>query len=412
MSVLTLNSISNDIFAVRPNSGDGLEKQRADVIAAGRVLFYEHSRKGQEMLYKAQSKASPVAESKLGHGEYTELNRKFGGNRFLYAAKVACSATGEKAPADAQEFEQQAMRFFGNELFLRTLAGIDSEILNPILPATFSDAVGDFAEMYDVGFAKTKEISITSNDIPIFQDTAWGASRSVPANRFYTKDITINTAPRTAEMRFKWHQLIGNGMDWGVYYANMVAGMVYKTLAMWNEMMTKAAANPALIPTGLTGTFSSMNFVTMQNKLAAVNNVGIRNIMTFGALPAVSKILPTQSTGATNVNMDAALMTMLGDDYIRSGYLGEFMGSPIRALMDAVVPGTQNTTISTVLPLNRLWMMAANRRKPVAIAYTSGTPIQIDIRPELTASFEIIVNLTIAMGAAAIFSSKVATLTI
>ena len=40
MSKLTINSISPSVFVVNAADGSGIERQRADIVAKGRVLAY------------------------------------------------------------------------------------------------------------------------------------------------------------------------------------------------------------------------------------------------------------------------------------------------------------------------------------------------------------------------------------
>lgn len=412
MAKISLNSVDRSIFGVRANGSTGIEEQRSNAVALGRLLFYDYASRGQDAVCKALSRSDAPADRQLAKGQYTQVNKRFQEEHLLYCAKVVCLQTGSQPPADFETFKKQGQNYYHNSAFLATLQGVYQEIVTPILPAVYSEAVSTFADVVEVGFAETFTVSVGSNDIPVFQDSAWGASRSVPANRFYSKDYTLNPQPKTAEMRAKWHQLVGNNMDFGRFFANIVAGMYAKTMGMWNQMMTAAATNPALIPTGLTTTFNSTNWVTLANKLAAVNNTAYGNIFAFGSAVALSKVLPTQATGSTNVNMDAALAVLLGDEYIRSGYLGEFMNVALRPLTDVVIPGTQNGDVATMLSPNQIWMMAGNGRKPVTIGYNRDTPITIEVRPELTSSFELIFNMTIALEAVAVFSSRVGLVTI
>ena len=80
--------------------------------------------------------------------------------------------------------------------------------------------------------------------------------------------------------------------------------------------------------------------------------------------------------------------------------------------MDAIIPGTQNSTVQTILSPNDIWMMAGNGRKPMTIAYNSYTPITIEIEPTKTNNFEMVFNMTIALDSAAVFASKVGHMTI
>lgn len=412
MNKLSFNSVDQSCFRVAASETMDNSKARADIVSEGRLLFWEHSRNGTDMLRKASKRSEFVGEAKLNDTAYSQLNKTFQAEHLLYAAKKACDVTGETAPENFEQFKAMSQQFYNNGIFLKVLQGIYQEIITPILPMVYSEAVDAFADVVEVGFGETYAISLGSDDIPVFQDSAWGAARSVPANRFYSKDITLNPQPKTAEIRMKWMQLVGNNMDFGRFFANLVAGMYAKTMAMWNAALTTAATGTTYIPSGLTGTFSSTNWVSIANKLAAVNNTSISNLFATGSMVPLSKVLPTQVTGSTNVNMDAAIATLLGADYTRSGYLGEFMAVRLLPLQDAVNPLTVHSTVSTVLSANDIWMMAGNGRKPLTIAYNRDTPISIEVEPERTASFELIFNLSIALDSAAVFASKIAHITI
>lgn len=402
MNKLSFNSISNSAFVVN-GAGDA---EREDIIASGRMLNYEHARKGHDAISRALG-AHNNSSAGMSDKDYKELNERFQREHLMYAAKRVCAMTGQQAPADFDEFKRQGMLWYGNSDMYKVLQSIYTEIITPILPAVYSEAVGIFADVVEVGFGETYHLVVDSNDIPVFQDSSWGASRSVPRNRFYAKDYTLNPKPRTAMITAKWFQLVSNNMDFGRFFSNLAAGMYAKTMGLWNAAMVSAASNTALVPTGLTYTFSNLNWVTLANKLAAVNNTSISNVFGFGGAVALAKVLPTQSTGTTNVNMDAALAELLGADYTRSGYLGEFMSVMLRPLTDAVVPGTQNGNVTTILDQTKIWMMTGNSRKPLTIAYNSDTPITLEMDPTKTADFEIGINLTMSIDSAAVFSSKI-----
>ena len=411
MNNLSIDTLNMGIFRVNAAETEGGSDTRATFVGYGRLLAYEHLRKGVNAIDKAMGKDNAAAEL-LDAKNYKAINEKFRNEHLLYAAKKCCEAIGTKAPETFEEFKKMSMNFYGNSTFYKVLQGIYQEIITPILPTVYSTAVSQFADVIEVGFGETAVVTVGSNDIPVFQDSAWGASMSVPSNRFYSKDITLNPQPKTAEIAMKWVQLVGNNVDFGVFFANLAAGMYAKTMGMWNQALQAAATNPTLIPAGLTQTFSSQNWVALANKLAALNGTTISNIFATGNAVALSKVLPTEVTGSTNVNMDAAIATLLGADYTRSGYLGQFMAVRLMPLMDAIIPGTQNSTVQTILSPNDIWMMAGNGRKPMTIAYNSYTPITIEIEPTKTNNFEMVFNMTIALDSAAVFASKVGHMTI
>lgn len=408
MSRLSLNSIPSKYFAVNSDSTD----LRGSIVGMGRVLMAEHARKGVKAMNLALNRGDVAGEPMISGTDYKEFNEKFQAEHLLYAAKLACDAVGIPAPESYEEFKRESLKFYKNERFFAVLQGIYEEILTPILPRVYSEAVSIFADVVSVGFGETYQLTVTSNDIPVFQDSSWGASRSVPTNTLYAKDYTLNPSPRTCQMKFKWHQLISNDMDFGRFFANLTAGLYAKTMGMFSQAMVAAASDTTLIPTGLTYAFSNLNWVSLANKISAVNNVGYGQLMAFGGAVALAKVLPNTVTGSTNVNMDAAIATLLGADYTASGYLGEFMGVRLMPLVDAVVPGTQNGNVTTILPTDKIWMMASNGRKPLTIAMNEDTPITIDFDPEKSGDFMIGTNITVSLDIAAIFASRVGLVTI
>lgn len=405
MAKLNLNSVSNEVFAINGND------QREDIVAKGRVLFYEHALKGKMAILSAKGQNTTVQRTMNDRG-YKQLNEQFQRESLLYAAKLACASTGKKAPESWEEFKRNGGEYYGNARFYAVLQGIWQEVIIPILPAVYSEALSDFAETVEIELGQTYAVSIGSNDIPVFQDSSWGASRSVPRNRFYSRDYTLNPTPKSCWITAKWMQLVGTNMDFGVFFANMVAGMYAKTMGMWNEAMTTATEDTNLIPTNLNFTFNNQNWVKGANKIAALNNTTISDVFATGGIVALSKVLPNTVTGSTNVNMDAAIATLLGADYTKAGYLGQFMAVRLMPMRDVIIPGTQNTTVETMLSENDIWMLAGNGRKPLTIGYTSGTPISIEMDPTRTGDFEIGLNLTIALDSVATFASKIAHFTV
>ena len=401
MTKLSLNSIPSKVFTASDSDA------RGEIVGMGRLLMAEHARKGVAAMNSALGKPAYTGASYLGDTEYKEINEKFQAKQLLYAARLACDATGTTAPESFEDFRRNSLRFYRNSRFFAVLQGIYEEILTPVLPRVYSEAVSVFADVVSVGFGETYQLTIDSNDIPVFQDSSWGASRSVPTNTLYAKDYTLNPSPRTAQIKFKWHQLISNDMDFGRYFANLTAGLYAKTMGMWSAAMTAAASDQTLIPSGLTYAFSSLNWVTLANKISAVNNVGFGNLIAYGGAVALAKVLPTTVTGSTNVNMDAAIATLLGADYVSAGYLGEYMSVRLMPLVDAVVPGTQNSGVTTILPTDKIWMMASNGRKPLTIAMNTDTPITIEFDPEASGDFMIGANVTVSLDSAAVFASKV-----
>lgn len=401
-----MNSINPGVFKVSAAETQG-DNARAALVGAGRMLAYEYARKGTLAMRAALGNKDNEIASVLSAEKYKETNDKFQAAHLLYAAKQADAILGKVGPKDFEDFKRHGQNYIKNDMFLKVLMGIYQDILTPILPRVYSEAVGIFADTYEVGFGETQQITIGSNDIVLFSDSAWGASRSVPRNRFYSKDYTLNPQPKTAQINAKWTQLVGNNVDFGQFFANIAAGMYAKTMAMWNSAMAAAISDTSLVPSNLSVTFDTQNWVKLANRLSAVNSTSISNIMAIGSYPALAQVLPQDVTGSTNVNMDAAIATLLGADYVRAGYLGEYMAIRLMPLQDVIIPGTQNTTVDTMLSDSTIYMMAGNGRRPMAIGYNSDVPITLEVDPSKAGDMELAINLTTALDLVAIFADHV-----
>lgn len=403
---LNMNSINPGVFRVSAAETQG-DNARAALVGAGRMLAYEYARKGTLAMRSALGNKDNEIASVLSAEKYKETNDKFQSAHLLYAAKQADALIGKKGPETFEEFKRNGNQYYRNPMFLRVLAGIYTDIINPIIPRVFSEAVSIFADVYEVGFGETYQISIGSNDIPVFQDSAFGTARSKPRNYFYSKDYTLNPQPKTAQINAKWMQLVGNNVDFGQFFANLTAGMYAKTMGMWNAAMNAAIADTSLVPANLSVTFDTQNWVKLANRLAAVNNTSISNIVAFGSYPALAQVLPQDVTGSTNVNMDAAIATLLGADYVRAGYLGEYMAIRLMPLQDVIIPGTQNTTVSTMLSDSLIYMMAGNGRKPIAMAMNREMPITLEILPEHAGDLSMGINVSYSVDMVSVFSDHV-----
>ena len=170
MERLSLNTISPSVFTVNSSETSDKSRARADIVSEGRLLAYEHARRGQSAIASAMRMNDAGAPAQLTDKQYAQLNERFQSEHLLYAAQKACSVTGETAPESFEDFKRQGMNFYKNSTFLKVLQGLYQEIVTPILPRVYSEAVSVFADVVEVGFAETYQLSIGSDDIPVFQD--------------------------------------------------------------------------------------------------------------------------------------------------------------------------------------------------------------------------------------------------
>lgn len=411
---ITFNSINPETFNANSAEFNGVERERAQIVTCGRLLMAERNGRDINRLRSLENKGAEYSTILADNGEnsYADMNRKLQRTLMLFCASRACAATGEVAPADYEGFLKNQRRFMSDRTFLNTLQGIIREVVTPIIPTTMSNAVSWFAETVSVPLGQTYELDVNSNDFFVFEDDSWGASRSKPSNYLYSAPITINPTLRTAKATVKWYQLVGNDADLGKVFNAIAAGMYSKVVALWNKAMTTIGTGTTYVPTNLQFTNTSQNWVQAAERVSMVNGTPYSNVVAVGMPSALTKVLPSGIVNNSSVNLDAAISTMLGLDYTRYGYMGDYMGVRLHPLQGAIVPGTQNTTISNIVPNNKIWMMSTAGYKPVYIGLEEGGDITIQLDPSQTADMTIDIIVSMSIDAVPVCASKIAVITV
>ena len=395
MEGLKLNNAPAALFV--GNSND----ERKDLVAGGRLILSEaHGRKAAEV-------RGDKFATRLNDAEYRETNEKLTQRTMMFCAKIGAAARGEEAPASYSEFLKGGRKWAADPNFLRCLQGITSDVIAPMLPYTTSDALGPLAMVDKVGIGQTYEVNVLSNDIFLFQDSSWGASRSVPKNSLYSKSITINPKPRSAAAKIKWYQLVGNeqgGADIGRYYLALAGGSNNKILALWNGAMTAGVANSAFVPTYLKKSgYNTANWIALAKAVSQANGLPRESIIAYGDWAALSKVLPFGTA------QDAALTYGLGQEWFSKGFMGTCMGVPLAPIQNAYVAGQVNLASPTeMLSASTIYMLprAGEGFAPVYVIFEDD-PIVLEMSPDQTGDMTIDINMTISVEAAGIFGSKI-----
>ena len=389
---LTLNSVPANLLT----GADEREK----LVALGRVLMMEANGRA----YNAIRRNNDYTQ-RMSNDKYADVNKGAKEKIMLFCAERADAIEGREKIDDYSDFLNRSRNYFKNSTFLRTLSGIVQDIVTPMLPYVTSNALDVLAQMVNVPFGQTYEITVGSNDIFLFQDSSWGASRSVPENTLYDYPITLNPSPRSCSATAKWYQLVGNDADFGQWLNAIYAGLYSKIMALWNGAMTAAANGTFFIPSYLKfASFTSANFNTAVELIAAVNHVPVSALVAYGRRPVLAKALPTGTA------QDAALTYMLGREWMDNGYMGTIQGVRSFSLNNAMIPGTQNTTGGLVLNDSRIYLAASkgNGYAPIYIGFEDGSPITLEMEPHETADMTLNVNITASLDVKAVFGTKLA----
>lgn len=408
---LKINSIDNKYFEteaandIRVNSASGTAISRADVVAGGRTLLCEYI--GGQLNQRPDTKGQ--FQSRLNGISYADFSRKVTEKTMLFCGIVANQSVGKEVP-ESYEDVRKNLSYAKDENFLRTLAAITKDVLEPTLFNIMDDvAAGNLMQWETVPFGGTKEIEIASNDVFLFEDSAWGSARSASYNALYAKTITLNPHPYTTQAKIKWYQDVVNG-DIARYYTAIVRGMWNKIYSKFIGQLTSAVGNTAYIPTGLTAsTYTSDNWNRITTLVAAANGVRRDNLLAFGGINALSKVLPVDGTPAAITGLQYGL----GEEWIRRGFLPNAAGVQLLEIYPAIVPGTQNSTLDTISFGNDIVIAAKGGYgyAPIYGGYYEGSPMTLELRPEETGDLTIDVTATAMFDMKPVFASKVGAIT-
>lgn len=402
---LKLNSLSNDLFAVKGKDDDRVGSiRRADLIASGRACAVEYM--GRSI---SDGRGKPdIFKSKLTEfgGNYAVLSRSHSEKKLLFCASKAYAAVGKDAPTCVEQV-QNDHSLAKDPIFLRAMSAIDSEVIAPLLYSTISDLGGQMVSMANVPMGKTKDITVLPNEAFLFEDSAWGSARSTTRNHLYNDTITLNPQPKTCQTTIKWVQLVSadEGMDAGWYYAAIIRGLWSKVMAMYTKALVSAASDAKYIPSYLKyDSYSSANWAAATTAVAAANGVTRDQLMAFGAYQALQKVLPSGTAS------DAALTHGLGEEWVRNGFISLVGRMPLYEVSQAMVPGTVNTTGTMIFPTDMLFITgrAGNGYAPVYVGMNEGGPIEITMVPGETADFSIDITVTAALDTKLVMASKMA----
>ena len=400
--MLKLNTLSNTVFDaagvgedITIVAQDGTKVSRRDLISAGRLCATEYT--GLNLAGRPDVKED--FRSRLNNkAEYSAFSHDVSDKMLLFCAAMANKADGRPAPASVAEVKKNA-NYARNEAFLRALAAISVDVLEPIYATVMSDvAMGGLMQWEPIPFGGTKEINIKSNDYFRFEDSAPGSARSASYNRLYAKTITLSPKFYTTQAKILWYQDIVNG-DAGRYFAAIMRGMWNKIYAIFIGQLVAATSNTALVPSALTvSTYTTANWNSLTTKVAAVNGVTRSDLLAFAEIGPLSKVIPTDGVGAAMLGMQYGL----GERWFREGFLPNAAGVSLLEIVPAVVPGTQNSTVDTIGLGSSIIVTAKGGYgyAPIFAGYYDGSPMVLELTPDKTG------DLTIDLTATAMFDIK------
>ena len=406
--MLKLNQLSKEVFdasnvnnvAVKVNN---TEISRKDIVATGRLVACEYV--GQ-LINKA--KIGESYETRLNGIEYADLAKKHLEKKMLFCAAQANKLSGKEAPATFEEVKRNGA-YAKDAMFLRVMAEIDRDVLDPIFFAVIDSVGMGLMQLEGAQLGATTQIDIRSNDVFLFEDSACGSGRSTTKNYLYAKTVTITPTVYACNATLKWYQDVVNG-DAGRYYAAIINGMYNKIYAKLMKVLKNATTGNAYIPAGLTAnTYTTANLITLTDLVAAANGVRVGDLMAIGNRMALSALLPVDGLGGAITGLQYGL----GEEWFKNGFLAKAAGIDLFPVSPVIVPTTQNSTLDTIDTGTSIYFVpkAGYGYAPIRGVYAEGSPITLTATPSETADFTIDINVGAMFEIAPLFASKVGVMT-
>ena len=395
---MSIKNLSANLFAASTTD------ERASLVAAGRLLMRDYAAKQHNLAYP---NAQAISLKLNNEDDYNKMNENFRRRFFNYAGKIAFAQSG-KTWDDEKDFESlRSMSKAKDTAFLKVLAEITSEVVSPLVPDVLSDLMGAFANVTRVGYGANKEFNIKSNEIFLFEDTAWGV-RSQKAQYLYDKTIVARPRPATALAVINWYSYVAEGRDMGEYFNAIAQGIGSYVMGKFYSRFVAATNDTALLPSAYSlAAYDTDNFIKVAQNVAMANRVTRREVACFGTILALDKVIPET---ASNTSGAYAMATAAGMDWMNAGFLTDYKGTPLFEIQNVFVPNTVNTTATHLISDTTLWFAALNGYKPCEVVF-EGEDIYLDMTPSETEDFTIQIEATTALDIVAIMGSKIGVIT-
>ena len=374
-----MERISLNSALARFNGAKLTNDKRTDMIARGRVLVLE-----------AAGRAHNAAMVKGGRpvvdfGSVIGNETAFAAAKNEWADDVLCFCAERALSVQGREVDRNDRSTFTNvelasdPIFLRTLAGIVSEIQYAITPPIVNELVGEMASVMSIPKGKTGQVEITSNAVFQWYDSSWTSLRSVPQDQLYNGSITLNPKPKATRFRVNFYQMVSNSGSLVDTLAAVSGGYGAMLMQTFTDAFTTAAANTKYVPSALKASgYTDSNWATIVRNVAAANRVRRDQLIAYGDFLSLRKVLPDNATLAP------AIMTLMGDEYFKNGYLMSHDGVMLYELTPTSTPATINTTMTSVFPTDTIVIAArANLRyAPMVMGFEEGGEGRVDLTPD------------------------------
>ena len=271
-----------------------------------------------------------------------------------------------------------------------------SQIVTAIVPEVVNDEFERYiAEIHQVGYGDTARFIIESNELFKVNQKGEGIRRGVD-QPMYDNEYTVNAHPIEISTHIDWYPFASGVFDMGNFALKIARSFEAYIFLKAIKGMTSASSKfgAAYGANGVTPTL----WGTLKQRVSAANG-GMR-VIAIGTEVALS-----------NVSLSGNFQVEIGEEMNKVGYLDQYLGVPIIALKNVLVPGTTNGSASLALADNKIYMVPVAGDRPVKIVF-EGNEVAVSYEPSETSDVRLGLTVTMRVGISAICGSKFGTITL
>lgn len=315
--------------------------------SAGNEKFYDQARDYYNEYCAKKTGSTSIAfdattpfaekESLVNEGLLAEILRKSG-----YAGRELTKA-----------------EFATNPMVSWATFAVVSAIVDMILPESLIDSIGIYSEMHIVGYGDSVAINIKPRDLFVVSKVGHGKNQGELKKQF-DGQVTIIPENHIVSVYVDLYRVLAGLESLADFMAKCVKSIESAiTVDTYNVFQTALVALPTTTDAALKiAGYTADGLVGLAQKVEAYN--GGRQAVIVGTKLALSKVLPA------NVNFRYAL----DSDYVRIGYLRDFMGYSIIELPQVA---KWESPFTLVLDDNHLYVISPSANKLVHVALGGDT---------------------------------------
>ncbi len=300
------------------------------------------------------------------------------------------------------EFENKGLSLYasrqvtGNTTVRDNFNAVIAQIQTAIIPEVFNDVFSRYlAEVHQIGYGETPRFQIESNDLFKVNSKAEGVRKGVDQPMFDT-EVTVSTSPIEISASIDWYPFASGIFDMGNFSVKIAKSfMAYLFLKVVKGM--KVASKEFGGAYNING-FDPTNWGTLKQRVMAAN--GGMNVVAVGTAVALS-----------NISRDGNFQVQIGEEMNKVGYLDQYLGVPLIAIDNVLVPGTTNGTADLAIDDKVIYFVPAAGNKPVKVVFEGGETT-VAFNPEETSDTRYGLVVTMRVGIAAITGAKYGTVTL